>query len=115
EEYRRMTNSAAITSASGMRVGDLIYSSGISSLRCPMPTPPDANGRIMAYAPQYFGGVTTTAQATLISLKAGEERSGVDLNLKLVPTARVAGKLVGPDGAVPYFGLTLLPAAGSDM
>ena len=113
--YRRMQNSSATLSASGVRVGELIYSTGVSALRGPMPPPPDGTGRIVAYAPQYFGGATTTAQATVISIKAGEDRGGVDIHVKLVPTVRLSGKLVGPEGAVPYFGLSLLPASGNDI
>jgi hypothetical protein len=114
-ESRRMSNSSAVTSASGVRIGDVIYSPGIGSLRGPIPPPPDEDGRILAYAPQYYGGAATTAQASLITLKPGEERGGIDMQLKLVPTVRVGGRLIGPNGPVAFLGLTLVPASGNDV
>jgi hypothetical protein len=115
EEIRRMNNSTGLSNNTGVHIGDLIYTTGVGSLRGPVAPPPDANGRIMAYAPQYYGGATTSAQATLIPLKAGEERTGIDLQLKVVPAPRVSGTLTGPDGPVGFFGLTLVPASGNDM
>ena len=115
EESRRLTNSGASTLPSGIRIGDLFYSSGIGTLRGPVAPPPDANRRVMTYAPQYYGGVTTTAQASTITMKAGEERTGIDIQLKLVPAVRVSGRLIGPDGPAAWLGLRLVPASGDDM
>ena len=115
EAMRRLTNSAASFSASGAVIGDFAYMPGVSSMAGPLAPPPDPSGRIMAYAPQYFGGSTTTAQATIISVKSGEDRSGVDIQMRLVPTVRLSGRLIGPDGPVPFLGLTLVPASGGDI
>jgi hypothetical protein len=41
------------------------------------------------------------SQAGLVSLRAGEERDGVDFALQLVPTARVEGHRVAPEGGAP--------------
>jgi hypothetical protein len=51
----------------------------------------------------YYPGVTSVAQATPITLRAGEERSGVDFTVQYAPVARVEGTLLSPDGT---------PAAG---
>lgn len=115
EAIRRITNSGGLSNNSGLRVGDLIYSTGTGSTRGPVAPPPDASGRMTAYGPQYYGGATTSAQASIISLKAGEDRTGIDIQLKLVPAVRLSGRLIGPDGPVTFFGLSLLPASGNDM
>jgi hypothetical protein len=50
-----------------------------------------------SYAPVYYPGTTSPAQAGRISLGGGEERSGVDFQLQLVPTARLEGRVTGAD------------------
>jgi hypothetical protein len=62
------------------------------------PPPPD---RGVALAPTYYPGSTIPSQAGLISVRAGEERDGVDLALQLVPTARVEGIVALPEGGAP--------------
>ena len=57
--------------------------------------------RSVGYVPVYYPGTPAPAQATLLTLRAGEERGGIDFPLALVPTARVEGTVSSPDGAVP--------------
>jgi protocatechuate 3,4-dioxygenase beta subunit len=54
-----------------------------------------------AYAPVYYPGTATPSGATNISLNTAEERSGVDFQLQLVPTARVQGSVASIDGTLP--------------
>ena len=54
-----------------------------------------------AYAPVYYPGTATPSGATTIALGTAEERSGVDFQLQLVPTARVQGSVVSQDGTLP--------------
>jgi protocatechuate 3,4-dioxygenase beta subunit len=54
-----------------------------------------------AYAPVYFPGTATPSGATTIALGISEERSGVDFQLQLVPTAKVQGSVVSQDGTLP--------------
>ena len=63
-----------------------------------VPPPPD---RGVAFAATYFPGTPLAAQASRISLHAGEERDGIDFALQLVATARVEGTVYGPEGPVP--------------
>ena len=63
-----------------------------------VPPPPD---RGVAFASTYYPGTPLAAQASRISLAAGEEREGIDFALQLVPTARVEGSVFSADGAVP--------------
>lgn len=60
----------------------------------------------VTYAPVYHPAAIAVADATTIALGPREERSGVDVLLRMVPTARVDGVTAGPDGA-PLGGVSL--------
>ena len=57
-----------------------------------------------AYVTMCFPGTTRMADATSVTLDVGEERSGQNIQLQLVPIARVAGKVVWSDGTLPTAG-----------
>lgn len=63
------------------------------------PAPPP--GRAMDYAPVFYPGVSTAAAATMVSVKAGEERSGVDIVFERTPMAKITGTVVSPTGNLP--------------
>jgi hypothetical protein len=60
-----------------------------------------AAARSVGFVPVYYPGTPAPAQATMLTLRAGEERGGVDFPLALIPTARVEGTVSSPDGALP--------------
>ena len=66
---------------------------------------------LRAYPPQYFPAARDWAQATLISLRSGEVRSGVDFRLSGSPAFRVTGRVVG-SGAASHVGVTLTAGDG---
>jgi hypothetical protein len=72
-----------------------------------------ADGRIFVYPTQYYPAAARAAQAAAIPLASGEERGGVNLQLTLVPTARISGILTGPDGPA-VLSLALVPS-GDDL
>jgi uncharacterized protein (DUF2141 family) len=53
------------------------------------------------YAPVFYPGTAVQANAEMIKLSAGEERSGVDIPLARVPTAKIEGTITSADGPVP--------------
>lgn len=57
----------------------------------------DAPGPVVSLAPVYSPGVVDPTQATLVRVEAGRDRV-VDISMDLVPTARVEGRVFGPDG-----------------
>jgi len=59
-----------------------------------MPAP----GRPVAYAPVFYPGTTDISSAASVTIGVGEERSGVNLTLQIVQTARVSGTLLDPAG-----------------
>lgn len=50
------------------------------------------------YAPMYHPAAIASADATVITLGRSEERSGIDVLVRLVPTATLAGMVTRPDG-----------------
>lgn len=54
-----------------------------------------------AYVPVFFPGTTQTTAAAPVTLDVSEERLGTDLQLQLVPIARVSGTVVSRAGRLP--------------
>ena len=55
----------------------------------------------VAYAPVFYPGTTAPNTATTVALGVGDERGGIDFQLQLVPTARVEGTVITPEGMQP--------------
>jgi hypothetical protein len=87
---------------SGVRIGDfMVASSGSVPLIGP-------EGRLLAYQTTFYPGAAVPAQASPVTLKSGEERSDVNFQLRLIPTSRVSGTAMGPDGPVGNLGIRLV-------
>ena len=73
-----------------------------------------ALGQTVSYAPIYYPGTPDAASAAAITIAPGEERTGVDFSIALVPTAHVAGAVFDPDGR-PLQGavITMAPVGAS--
>jgi protocatechuate 3,4-dioxygenase beta subunit len=81
---------------------------GPMSLAAPTPQPPPA--QTVGYAPVYFPGTADPLAATTITLRAGDERSGVDVPVMFVPTSKIEGIVVDADGRpVPQAQINLAP------
>jgi hypothetical protein len=87
------------------RVGDTMWSASFAGT-----PPPSASGPSTSYRTTYYPSANSAAQASLITVRAGEERTGIDLQLSLVPTVRVSGVVRGPAGPMPNLGVRLQPA-----
>jgi protocatechuate 3,4-dioxygenase beta subunit len=55
---------------------------------------PEGDESATGYAPVYYPGTTVAASAASMIVGAGEERTGIDFQLQLVPIARVEGIVV---------------------
>jgi len=64
------------------------------------------------YAQVFHPSVTDLAGAATLSIVAGEERTGVDIGIRLVRTARVTATVRMPDGTVPARTAVTLSVAG---
>jgi hypothetical protein len=74
-------------------------------------SPPKAPQPV-AYTSVYYPGVADPAAASMVSIGAGEDRTGVDISCLLVPTATVSGRVYGPDGQPPAGLQVRLESAG---
>jgi protocatechuate 3,4-dioxygenase beta subunit len=59
---------------------------------------PSASSPTSGYAPTYFPGTATAAEAQRIQLAVGQEAQGTDFALLPVRLAKIAGSVVGSDG-----------------
>jgi hypothetical protein len=60
------------------------------------PEPPQ--GRTLAHGIVYYPGTADPAAAVAVALGLGEEKGGIDVAMFRQPTARIEGKVIGPDG-----------------
>jgi protocatechuate 3,4-dioxygenase beta subunit len=63
--------------------------------------PANANGMALGWAPAYFPGTSSPAEAEAIVLTAGETRAHVDVHMKIARFVRVDGTVASSDGAAP--------------
>jgi hypothetical protein len=83
--------------------------SGAASPELPRSSPP------VNYAPVFFPGTANVAQAISIKLAPGEERTGVDVQFNLVPTARIDGTCTLPEVVPPQSIVVTLAFSGSPI
>jgi len=58
----------------------------------------DVPQRTVAFSPVYYPGVNNATQASQITVRAGEERTGIDFVMSYVAAVRVEGTVTGVDG-----------------
>jgi hypothetical protein len=68
------------------------------------------DGSLLVYPTLFYPASRTAAQAGVVTVGSGQERSGVDLQLVPVPGVRVSGVVMGPEGPVPHTAVRLMPA-----
>lgn len=69
-----------------------------ASTTAPRPVPP---APLSAMAPIFFPGTADVSQAQMVSVRAGEERSGIDIALQPVPALKISGTVSAPSGQLP--------------
>lgn len=106
---------------SGFKLGDniLVRTSGAYGASGPLgplfttPSPGD-DGRLVVYPLQFYPNVMRPADATLLSVESGQDRTGTDMQTRLVPAVRITGHVTGPSGPVPTIGVRLVPQSVTD-
>jgi hypothetical protein len=86
----------------------------LTSSTQPIPPAPASDGRLLVFPTTFYPSMSSPAEASVITVAAGEERAGLNIQLRAVPAVRVAGRLVGPRGPVPLASLRLTPVAYTD-
>ena len=72
-------------------------------------------GQPIAPSPVYYPGTTDYAAAAIVTVTAGQERSGIDFGVSYVPTARISGTVVDAEGKpAAQAQLTLVPMLDSN-
>jgi uncharacterized protein (DUF2141 family) len=94
-----------------IQVGDAVYGLGRGNA---IPPPP-VNGRLFLYPTTFHPSATAPAQAAVITLGSGEERTAIDLQLQPVPSARVSGILISPAGPASMTSIRLVPSGFEDL
>ena len=97
-----------VPSGEGMRVGDWVL-----QRKGPIP-PPAPDGRMLAYTPTLYPGTAVPSEATMIAVASGEEHSGIDLSMRLVPSVTISGVIAGPGGPIANARVRLNPTHGGD-
>jgi hypothetical protein len=84
-------------SAAEVRWADQIAAAPAGSPVANLGAPP-APGQSVAYAPVFYPGTPDVTAASAVTIGPGEERTGVDFTISMVPTARITGTVLGEDG-----------------
>jgi hypothetical protein len=75
--------------------------------------PPPPRGPGVSRGATYYPGTVDPGRAVLVSVRAGEEAAGIDFAMQGLQTARITGRVIGPDGR-PAANVRLgITAAGS--
>jgi protocatechuate 3,4-dioxygenase beta subunit len=69
----------------------------------------------VVYPTTFYPSATSIAEATALTLRSGDERSSIDLQLRPVRTARVTGTVMAPDGPATNVGVHLAPAVAGGL
>ena len=80
-----------------------------------VPPPPAPDGQRTAYPITFFSNVSKPSDATPLDLGVGEDRVGIDLQLRPVRTTRVSGRVEGPADAVGNLPLRLIPVGLEEL
>ena len=105
---------AGASSAMPGTPGAMAIGTSVLSLQRTVTPPPAQGGKIFVYPTTYYPAAVSAAQAGIVTIGSGEERSAVDFHLGPVPASRVTGTVTSADGAVASLALTLTMAAASD-
>jgi len=104
---------ASSPSGSGYRVGDLVLISASSSRN--VDPAPSEDGRFSVFANACFPSATDVQGMEIVRLESGEERTQVDMTLRVVPAARISGTLSGPANRLSGMAINLYPAIPADV
>ncbi len=96
----------------GVRVGDQMLRTNGDIGGPGNAPPPPVNGRIAAYQTTFYPGVTQVSQAMALTLRSGEDRAGIDFQIRPTASARVSGVLMGSAGPASGTLIRLVPAPG---
>ena len=93
------------------QVGDEMQSLGRGA-----PTPPPADGpRLFAYPSLFYPAAPSVASAATVAVASGQERTGIDLQVRPVPMVKVSGTVAGLSGSASSLPVRLIPQGSDDL
>jgi hypothetical protein len=96
EAQIQLMRAGVLPGTSSRAVGDWQWTAGgRSALTVPNPT---EDGRVSVYPTVFYPSARSARIAETIALESGQERTGVDVQLRLIPATTVSGVAVGPEG-----------------
>lgn len=95
----------------GLRVGDQQVQMNSRGGLVPAPPTPADGRHLSVYATEFNPAGAASADGSVLTIAAGEKRTGVDLQMRPVQTVSVSGTITGPDGPVKMVGIRLVPAS----
>ena len=79
------------------------------------PTPPPIDGaRLFAYPSLYYPAASSASSAAVVTVASGQERTGIDLQVRPVPMVKVSGTVVGGTAAATL-PVRLIPQGSEDV
>jgi hypothetical protein len=70
----------------------------------------------VAYSPVYYPGTVDAAGAAAVTVLAGQELTGIDFHTQFVPTSKVEGTILYPDGQpAPSAQVNIIPKVDSSL
>ena len=78
------------------------------------PTPLPGSGAT-AYPMAFHPAARALGQATTVTVSHGDERSGVDIEMELVPTVRVTGRVTGDPEELARVPVRIIPVGAEDI
>jgi hypothetical protein len=106
EMFRAINEFSPLGNARNQAFGDVVLMTPGSIA---VPPAADAAGHLNVFQTTYYPATLNPSDATPIALASGEERSGINLQLKSVRSVRLAGRLIGPGGSLLPTALRLTP------
>jgi hypothetical protein len=94
----------------GTRIGNLLVSQINSNNVVGVPPVLAMDGGRAFYPSTYHPASTRAASASIVRVGSGEERAGINLDLKPIAVRRVSGRVMGPATAAANIALRLLPS-----
>ena len=73
-------------------------------------SPAAGDGTLQVYRTQFYSAATNASDATWLTLKSGEERTGIDFAIQPVGTGRITGTIAGASGQIGGVPIRLLTA-----
>jgi protocatechuate 3,4-dioxygenase beta subunit len=109
----RLASTSAVTGSRGVTVGTSALQTGTFTTTTSLAPSPRGDA-FYVYQTTFAPAATSTSQASIVTVKSGEERAGVNIIMQPVRAAAVSGTLSDDIGPVPQFGVRLMPLEAAD-